>query len=152
VKPPGNDLAGVVRLARDAERQAAERLRAAEERLAGAQERLAAVERYVSEYQTRASSAPIGAARRVLDERRFLAQLQQTLAMQSRIADQDRRHAELVRGHWLAARRKREGLEQLVAERQQQAQLLAEQAEQQALDDRPRLRSGNLTGAGPLVA
>lgn len=148
----GDQFGVVMRLARDAERQAGDRLRAAQERCSAAEARLGAVEAYLAEYQSRAAGLDARAARDMLDQRRFLGQLQQTVALQVRITEQDRRHVELVRGQWLAARKKREALEALVAERDRRAAMRVEQQAQQAQDDRPRGQNPGLHGLGPVVA
>jgi flagellar export protein FliJ len=130
-------LGVVIRLAGDAERLAAERLRDAQQRLAANERQLEAVQSYLAEYTQRAASANAQTARRVLDERRFLAQLQATVAAQLRVVDQERRHVETARGQWLTARRKCDTLEAMAAERVRRAEQRAERREQQLLDDRP---------------
>jgi flagellar export protein FliJ len=131
-------LTVVIRLARETERATVERLRAVRERCAVAEEQLRAVEDYLAEYLARAAAGGVRHARDVLEERRFLAQLQASVIAQRRVADESGRQLEGAQRHWLAARRKREALEALAAERARGAARTAERKVQQQLDDRPR--------------
>jgi flagellar export protein FliJ len=127
-----------IRQAADAERQAAERLRAARTRLSDAEQRLDAVQAYAREYQGRHRPRGELKAGSMQDEQRFLLQLEHTVALQTRVAEQDRYHVDQAELRWVAARRKRQAIEVLRDERATSLARRREAQEQQRLDDRPR--------------
>lgn len=138
--PGDGQLDLVLRLAADAERQAAERLRAAEARVFEAETRLGSVRNYAREYRQRGTGSEPKAAGRMQDEQRFLLQLEHAIAQQTHMTEQDRRQLESARSQWLAARHQRTAMEALVQERARAARSRRERLEQQRLDDRPRAR------------
>jgi flagellar protein FliJ len=129
----------VVKLARQNEQGAATRLQQAQAWLAQSQNRLEAIQGYLREYRTRSRSrSTLGVLVRDLhDQRRFLTQLEQTLAAQIRVLEQQQRAADLARAEWVALRKRREALETLLEQREQREAGRRERIEQQRLDDRP---------------
>jgi flagellar export protein FliJ len=127
----------VVKLADDAEREAAAGLAGAQARLAEASVRLGALEGYLRDYSERPDLAADTRPRSLADTRRFLLQLEQSVAAQSRVVTQEESRVQAARAHWVAARLKLDAMRRLVAERRETARLRREQVEQQQLDDRP---------------
>lgn len=127
----------IVRLARDGERRAAERLRSAQTRLEEAEARLASISGYVQEYGARRVLHTAQSAARLQQEQRFLLELERTVNLQTGVLTRSRQQLDAARAAWADARRRREALEALRDERRDAAARRQSAIEQQRLDDRP---------------
>lgn len=130
-----DQLALVLHLRREEERQAGEALRTAQALLAEEEQRLAALDGYAEEYHARQTIGR-NTPRALRDGRMFLAQLAQTRQAQTQQVLRAREAVERARGRWLSARMQREAIERLGERRLAEQRRDDARAEQRQQDER----------------
>lgn len=134
---PGKSLDTVKKLAAAAERREAARLAEYMRRFEDKSAKLGALRQYLDEYAARFERQAGGgiAVASLRSQRAFLAQLNEAIGQQGTAAAAAEHALAEQRARWLAAKRRLDALEELIARRHDTERKRADQREQRALDD-----------------